>query len=205
MSRPAPMSHSDPLPPPSAPTRREQEHALLARIREGDAAAFEALYRAYYRPLLTFILPLTQSGAIAEEIIEDVFTEIWKRRESLVIQHGVNTYIFTAVRNRALSAIRRQQVEERFLTVEASEPAQTVAPDTASIDREQIQRLVRDAIESLSPKRRTVLMLRWDQEMSYAEIAEVMGSSVAAVERQLSRTLKALKLALPQWLRDEHA
>ncbi len=190
--------------------RQRQEHAWLAEIRTGDAHAFEALYRSYYRPLLRFVLPYLDSPSIAEEVIEDVFVHLWEHRSTVRIQHSVNTYLFAAARNRALNVARRARVERRWLAREAAVPASgggiltaTQGDDDRILDAERVRAAVRFAIDALPEARRRVLQLRWQQGMSYAEIAAVVGSSVVAVERQLSRTLKALRLALPEWLTDE--
>jgi RNA polymerase sigma-70 factor (ECF subfamily) len=202
---------SDPSADPSTRQRirRQHEHALIARMRGGDETAFEELYRSYYRPLLQFVSPLVSSLAIAEEVVEDVFIQLWENRESIRIQHSVNTYLFTAVRNRAFNVARREQVERRWHESAAVAPSDLnrnpsgLQADDERIDSERIQSVVRAAIEALPEQRRRVLQLRWQQGMSYAEIAEVVGSSVVAVERQLSRTLKALRMALPEWLSSE--
>jgi RNA polymerase sigma-70 factor (ECF subfamily) len=184
--------------------RTAHDLALLERIAANDEGAFEALYRAYYRPLVAFVLPFVQSGAIAEEVVEDVFVQLWQQRSTIHVTHTVSTYLFGATRNRALNVLRRERVERRWheAAVSDGDPSDGVSHPTAerTIDSVRVREAVRHAIDGLSPARRTVLMLRWEQEMSYAEIARVMGSSVIAVERQLSRTLKALRLALPEWL-----
>lgn len=189
--------------------RRAHERALLARVREGDEAAFEALYRAYYRPLLRFAFPLTGSAAAAEEVVADVFVHLWERRTTLQVQHAVNTYLFTATRNRALNLLRHERVERRWrermggVDEEESIDAPAIPTPDAAIDEERIRDAVQRAIATLPEQRRLVVTLRWEQGMSYAEIAEVVGSSVVAVERQLSRALKALRVALPEWLSAE--
>jgi RNA polymerase sigma-70 factor (ECF subfamily) len=162
------------------------------------------LYRAYYRPLLLFVLPLVGAAAVAEEIVEDVFVHVWEHRTSLDVRHSVNTYLFTAVRNRALNVARRERVEQRWResVVDTREVVSRQSHESpeAVVDAERVRVLVQAAVETLSEQRKLVLTLRWQHGMSYAEIAEVVGSSVVAVERQLSRTLKALRLALPEWL-----
>lgn len=186
--------------------RRAREQKWLTDIRSGDETAFELLYRSYYRPLVLFVLPLLESSAIAEEVVEDVFVHLWEHRTAVDIQCSVNTYLFAAARNRALNVARRGRVERRWREQEAQTPLLEEwgrihsQPGDVALDIERVQHAVRNAIETLPEQRRRVLQLRWAQGMSYAEIAEVIGSSVVAVERQLSRTLKALRMALPEWL-----
>lgn len=186
--------------------RRVREQGWLKDIQSGNETSFELLYRAYFRPLVLFVLPLVESPAIAEEVVEDVFVHLWEHRTSIDIQCAVNTYIFSAARNRALNVARRMRVEQRWRDQQAQvslavewDHVHSQTGDIA-LDIERVQHAVRNAIETLPEQRRRVLHLRWAQGMSYAEIAEVIGSSVVAVERQLSRTLKALRVILPEWL-----
>jgi RNA polymerase sigma-70 factor (ECF subfamily) len=140
----------------------------------------------------------------AEGLVEDVFVVLWRQRETLEVRNAVTTYLFSVARNRALNVLRHERVERRWRETEGAalrdEPSTPFAAPDDALDAEQVRAAVRRAIDGLSPQRRQVLLLRWEQGLSYAEIAEVVGSSVVAVERQLSRTLKALRLALPAWL-----
>lgn len=194
---------------PSHAERTARDHAWLARMRDDDEAAFEALYRAYYRVLMAIVLPVVPSGAIAEEIVEDIFVELWQQRRTLRVTHAVSAYLYGAARNRALNALRRDRVERRWHAA-AAQDAKHLQGGTESdvalgalLDAPRIQDAVRHAVSTLSPRRQLVLHLRWERGMSYAEIAACVGSSVVAVERQLSRTLKALRVALPEWLGPE--
>jgi len=191
----------------AAGARRDEGHRLLARMRDGDESAFATLYAAYYRPLLRFLVDLLGTAEAAENIVEDVFVALWEQRASLEIRHAVSTYLFAAARNRALNVLRHERVARRWREAEAhalrdDQRAPLIAPDEG-LDADRVRAAVRRAVDGLPPQRRAVLMLRWEHGMSYAEIAAVVGSSVVAVERQLSRTLKALRLALPAWLTAE--
>lgn len=70
--------------------------------RLGDAAAFEHLFQAYYEPLCAFAFRYVQSAAIAEDIVQDIFTQLWECRTTWAIQGSPRSYLCSAVRNRAL-------------------------------------------------------------------------------------------------------
>jgi RNA polymerase sigma-70 factor (ECF subfamily) len=107
----------------------------------------------------------------------------------------VRSYLFAAVRNRALNQRKRGSRERDWLRNEATAMESFPAvPDTD--DELEIEDLLRDlgaAIESLPERCRLVMRLRWRDQLSYAEIAEVMGISVKGVENQLARGLKSLR------------
>jgi RNA polymerase sigma-70 factor (ECF subfamily) len=143
---------------------------------------------------------------VAEEIVADISVELWQERHTLRVEHAMAAYLYATARNRARNAVRHERVERRWR--ETAAPSVTthshVTTETErALDAPRIRAIVQRAVESLPPQRRMVLHLRWGRGMSYAEIARIMGSSVVAVERQLGRTLKALRLALPAWLGTE--
>jgi RNA polymerase sigma-70 factor (ECF subfamily) len=168
------------------------------RIRRGEPAAFEALFRAHYDALCGFARRYTDSSAVAEELVQDVFTRIWVDRARWPSTHNPRAYLFTAVRNRALNAGKRRQMEADWVDAEiaGAEPALTTAdpPTTPIADPDAHAHLDR-AMASLPERCRLVMHLRWREGMSYADIAAVMGISVKGVENQLARGLKSLRRA----------
>ncbi|MDF2770709.1 MAG: polymerase sigma-70 factor [Geminicoccaceae bacterium] len=185
------VSHEDPIP-------TEVPAEVVARIRAGDARALETLFRGHYRALCDFAVRYVRDAAAAEDLVQDLFADLWSRRESWVLRGSVRAYLFTAVRNRALNLRKRQAMERDWERDEsASEvPALHQVPDGADevLEREELQHRVSAAVESLPERCRLVMHLRWHERMPHAEIAAVMGISVKGVEMQLARGLKALRL-----------
>jgi RNA polymerase sigma-70 factor, ECF subfamily len=169
------------------------------RIRRGEPVAFEALFRAYYEPLVRFAVRYADSIAVSEELVQDVFARVWMDRAEWPAPRNRKAYLFTAVRNRALNAGRRRQLETDWVEAEIAgadvvrspSAAETVPPGQnpdalAHLDR---------AVASLPERCRLVMHLRWREGMSYADIATVMGISAKGVENQLARGLRALRRA----------
>src|SRR2546429_7341760 len=90
-------------------TPREPE--WLAGIREGNAAAFEGVFRTYYRRLCGVVYAYVGSAETAEEIVQELFLKIWRQRESLEITDSFQGYLFRAARNEALNHLKHQRVE----------------------------------------------------------------------------------------------
>ncbi|MFI5312065.1 MAG: sigma-70 family RNA polymerase sigma factor, partial [Gemmatimonadales bacterium] len=86
------------------------DRALLDRIRRGDQGAFDTLFRQFYGPLVGLAESLLRRRAEAEEVVQDVMLELWRRREALVIDESWRAYLFRAVRNRALNELRHERV-----------------------------------------------------------------------------------------------
>jgi RNA polymerase sigma-70 factor (ECF subfamily) len=172
----------------------------VARISAGDLQAFEALYRAMHAPLLAFAARYVGDVARAEELIQDLFFDLWRTRATWRVTGSVPGYLYAAVRNRALNVRRRDAVEDGWADDEAHDAVRALhpAPATADVlleDSELIARLA-DAMATLPPRCALVMQMRWHGGLSYAEIAETLGISQKGVENALARGLKALRAEL---------
>jgi RNA polymerase sigma-70 factor, ECF subfamily len=163
-----------------------------------DNDAFEALFREHYASLATFALRYLRDRSIAEELVQDLFADLWARRATRTPRAGSErAYLFTAVRNRALNLRKRQALERDWERDEAAGDVRELHPRPAQSDHlletAELQQQVNTALESLPERCRLVMHLRWREQLSYAEIAEVMGISVKGVENQLARGLERLR------------
>jgi RNA polymerase sigma-70 factor (ECF subfamily) len=180
------------LPPP----REDRDRA--ERIRRGDAGAFEALFREHHAGLCRFAEGYVRDSAIAEELVQDVFFELWRGRAGWELRATVRAYLFGAVRNRALNHLKRASRERGWLARlgrEADPSDPSPAPDRAAAESEAAAAVAR-AVSRLPERARMVVELRWRHGLRHGEIAEVMGISVKGVENQLGRALKALRATL---------
>jgi RNA polymerase sigma-70 factor (ECF subfamily) len=160
------------------------------------------MYRAHFMPLCRFVASYVRAPDIAEEIVQEVLWYVWEHRATWDVHRGIRAYLFGAARNRALNELQRSGRAERWGARLATEPEPpgiglgSVASADASLAARSLPAAVEHAIRGLPEGRRTVLRLRWQHAMSYAEIASVVGSTVKAVEMQLNRTLNALRKTL---------
>jgi RNA polymerase sigma-70 factor (ECF subfamily) len=172
---------------------------LLARLRGGDHAAFDAIFRQWYEPVVRAANRVLHDPGVAEELSQDVFLELWRRRDTLAPDSSVAGYLMQAVRNRALNHLRHLQVQRKSAVyVEAlSEPAEQADADTQA---GELQDAIRDAIAALPPRTREVFLMSRERNLRYSEIAEALGVSVKAVEANMSRALRQLREKLSPFL-----
>jgi RNA polymerase sigma-70 factor (ECF subfamily) len=182
-----------------------RDRAWVAAIRAGDVAAFEAMYRAYKTPLGGYVQHLLGSREAAEEVIHDLFLRLWEQRELWEPPAALNTYLFRAARNRALSYLRHQRVEAKFrersaqgMTGDEALSAPPSTPDDA-LRLQEIEEAVERAVAALPERCREVFRLNRYQRLSYAEVAQVLQISVKTVEMQMGRALAALRRQLAEW------
>lgn len=187
------------------PARREgtrvpdaEERELLARIRAGDAAAFERLFRQHYEGMCSLAYMLIRSRDAAEDIVANVFRTLWKRRFDWDPSGSARSYLLTATRNEAASwvrQLRRQAGIEQRAGREDTIPAlgaPTAAPDDALTARE-IHAAIEQASAALPAQCRAVFQLRWTEGLKHREIAERMGLSLKTVEMHMTRALRAIR------------
>ncbi len=180
-------AHSSPSPAP--------EPGQLERIRAGDEAAFEALFKTYYRPLCDFVHGYVRSRETAEELVQTVFLRIWEKRESWEPVTGIRAYLFAACRNQALDHLRHRRVVGRVMVASRCielEPSALARPDEAT-DAAELSEALRRAVDELPERRRAVLVLRWQHQLSNLEIARALGISLKGVEAHVTRALAGLR------------
>ncbi len=191
--------------PPGRDGHAESERAVVARVRAGDPGAFEGIFREYYRALCEFACGYVRSPERAEEVVQDVLGAVWAGRAEWKVRDSVRAYLFGAVRNRALNVVARERTarvfEEREQAGAGGDVADSRGDAQAGLERAETFDALERAIAALPEGRRAVLTLRVWQQMSYAEIAAALGTTVKNVEVQLRRAVVALRVALPNYLR----
>lgn len=187
---------------PSAPAtpRHVTDTDLLTQLRQGDHAAFDTIFRQWYEPVVRSANRILHDPGVAEELAQDVFLELWRRREQLPDGSSVPGYLMQAARNRALNHLRHLQVQKKSqVFVEAlHEPAEQADADTHA---NELEGAIREAIAQLPPRTREVFLMSRERNLKYSEIADALGVTVKAVEANMSRALRQLRENLTPFLR----
>lgn len=190
-----------PLAQSTAPASDGAEREWVALVRLGDESAFESLFEAYYASLCDFVQSYLHSAESAEEVVQTVFLRIWEQRATWEPTTGVRAYLFAACRNQALGILKHERVVVRTATRATREELAlgmgrgAPMPD-AELHAAELATALRQAVHALPERRRMVVVLRWQHQMSYAEIAGVLGISVKTVEVQMGRALASLRKRL---------
>lgn len=176
---------------------------IKERDTDEDRAASRrlgAIFRAYYSELHALVVRYVRTHALAEEIIQDAFLAVWQRRFAWTPEMDLKAYVFQTAHNRALNHIRRDRIEIDWQELVAARReewgmSQYAVDAHENADVDEMVELVQRAVLSLPPRVQRTIALRLQYHLTNAEIAEVMGVSVKAVERNITRGLKALRLA----------
>lgn len=175
--------------------RRDRDVDWVAAVRAGDKAAFEAIFDAYAEPLLAFAYARVRSKDVAEELVQDLFLNLWERRASWVVARSLKTYLFQAIHNRILNYRRDTRATadvplEAFPSREATDKAVRQADLRRAVDR---------AVAELPERNRLVFLLVRQHQLTYREVGDIFGITEKTVESHMLRAFNALRAALADW------
>jgi RNA polymerase sigma-70 factor (ECF subfamily) len=177
-------------------TNDDPDRALLARIMAGDAGSFERLFRAYYAPLCDYCQGIVGEKATAEDLVEDIFTYIWRQRDEIRVRVSLRAYLFTAVRHASLNFLKRRAMERAHSPRLAEFITYLQETEYSERELEDLDTL-RRAITELPPRCRRVFLMNSLEEKSYKEIATELRLSVNTVKTHLTKAYRYLRSRLP--------
>lgn len=180
----------------------EDDTCLVNAVRRGDKHAFKSIFENYYNPLLRFAYRYVHSEAVAEGVVQDIFLWIWENRNTWTVEGKLKTYLFRAVKHRAIDKWRQKSTEDKYIeqyTVFLSSPRTEQKSIEESEDQEFFQ-AAQKAIEALPKKSRIVYKLNRLEGLTYQEISEILEVSPKTVESHMSRALKILRNRLSGWM-----
>lgn len=161
-------------------------------MRANPEACLAELYSDYYEYLVNSVYRMVPDQSTAEDLVQEVFFEIWKKRAQLEFKISVGAYLRRAVTNRALNYIRAKKMnfegEDAAMLLKSEE-----INSAKKLEIEDLRQLIDDSIDALPDKCRTVFSMSRFEEMKYIEIAESLGISIKTVENHISKALRLLK------------
>jgi len=189
----------------------DPDAALMLRVKQGDREAFEMLVEKYKQPVMNLVYRTLPDAAEAEDLAQHVFLQVFKSAHRYEVSAKFSTWIFTIARNLCLNEIRRRSrhpaeslegasTENEDQPARQFEDAKIFSPPDALLQGELEQKIA-EALEGLPEKQRTALVLCRQEELSYEEIAAVLGCSLSATKSLIHRARETLKQRLKPYLR----
>jgi RNA polymerase sigma-70 factor, ECF subfamily len=189
----------------------DPDAALMLRVRQGDAAAFEALVEKYKQPVANLIYRILRDATEAEDLAQQVFLQVYKAADRYRVTAKFSTWIYTIARNLCLNEIRRRsrhpaesmdigfQENEDLPARQFQDVASAQAPE--ELLRDELVRKIDLAVSELPENQRTAILLYREEEMSYEEIARVLDCSLSATKSLIHRGRETLKQKIKPYLR----
>ena len=200
----SPWSQSASIAPEAAPAIDQcivdEDKDLLDRLADNDEIAFRSLVERHIDRAYAIALRILGNAADAEDVVQDTMLKVWTHRGRW--QHGrakFSTWLYRVVSNRCIDLRRKPRTEN----VDAVPEVADAQPDASSvIERNEVNNLLEVAMQRLPEQQRLAVILSYHENMSNGEIAEVMDSTVAAVESLLKRGRQQLRELLRRHERD---
>jgi RNA polymerase sigma-70 factor (ECF subfamily) len=172
-------------------TRPADEASLIGRIAAGDETALRALIARHQVRVFRFILRLVRSNAVAEELTNEVFLEVWRSAGSFAGTSSAATWVLSIAHHRAVSSLRRRREESWDENAAAALPDSGDDPEVAAQKADKGAAL-RRCLEALSPEHKGIIDLVYYHEMSIGEASEVLGIPENTVKTRMFYARKRL-------------
>ena len=195
---------ADAAAPPPRPDAGPSDEELMTGLAERDVGALETLYDRYATFIFSVALRILSDRGLAEDIVQEVFLQLWRRPTSYDAAHGrFVSWLASVARNRSIDELRRRARRMRI-----EEPGEDVAEALASADRTsdpereaelgEERAAVRAAMQALPPEQRRVLQLAYFGGLTQTEIARHTGSPLGTVKTRMRLGMQKLRLLLAE-------
>ena len=168
-------------------------------LAQDSDQAIVLIFRLHYRFICQAVYRVIPDQNLAEDLAQEIFLELWRKRDQLQVNTSLKAYLRRAAVNRSLNYIRDRKIS--FELDDSQAPIASGLPTIGQqLEAEELQRYIDQAIDQLPDRCRVVFVLSRFEQLSYAEIAESLDISVKTVENQISKALKLLRAALGPYL-----
>lgn len=178
---------------------KTDDREIWMAFKAGDEKALELLYNHHFKALAAYGYRITCDGSLVEDAIQDVFVDLWRRREHLCAVQNVRFYLFRALRNQLSRNIRHDVFDGAEDIDDFLDYLATLSAEQQSIQLEvelSQNQAIQKALGQLSQRQREAVHLRFYQGLSLDESADLMGISKQVVKNLLSKAYAILRLSL---------
>lgn len=167
---------------------------LWNNLRNGDQKALETIYRTYFSQLYNYGKRFSKDENTVEDCIQEMFVEIWNRREKLSETDAIKPYLFVSLKRKIFHTTKKirkltdNEIEEKYFDVELSIDELLIKKETTSEQKENLK----NAFLQLSDRQKEILYLKYYSEMEYDEISNIMDLNYQSARNLVSRALTKL-------------
>lgn len=170
--------------------------SLWNQLQQGQQEAFNQIFRSYYADLKAYGIKISNNEELAKEAIQILFVKIWERREQLGVVHSIKAYLLRAYRRNLIDLLEAEQKRKRQTYPQATFH---ISPEELSIYRQEQQaqaKQITALLNRLPDKQKEVIYLRFYNQLSYIEIAEILDLNYQTVRNY---GVKAMKFLAKEW------
>ena len=188
-----------------------KDEELMQMTQKGDYDAFEVLFNRYNKPLINFLYRYTNDFGRSEDLFQQVFIKVYEKRRTFKGDSLFKTWLYTIAVNSALDMLRKTKKEkgkvsldfsgsDEFPTLDPIAPINTPTEDAIS---DELKQILETSIAEIPEEFRTPFILARFQNLSYKEIAGIIGKTLATVRMRIHRAQKILESKLNKYLDEE--
>ncbi|MNK06725.1 ECF RNA polymerase sigma factor SigW [compost metagenome] len=172
---------------------RFSDQELAELLSEADRNAFSQIFKRYNRILFVHAYKKLEQQEVAEDIVQEVFSVLWQKRENINVATNLSGYLYTAVKNKALDFIARKKTEARYVDSLKNFVNNAVVLTDHLVREKQMKEIIEREISKLPAKMRAIFEMSRNQHLSHKEIAVKLNLSEQTVTDQIKKALKILR------------
>jgi RNA polymerase sigma-70 factor (family 1) len=172
-------------------TYTEQE--LLQLSADGDEAAFTILFNLYKHRLYSYLLRLSGSPEMTEDVIQEIFLKLWDQRTSMGQIEQFGAYVFRMAQHRIINSFKRSAKETLILAELRRQTKSPVSEAEDNLSAREVQRRFHEALEKLSPRQKLIYQLSRDHGLKHDEIAQRLHISRSTVNNHMILALRTIR------------
>jgi len=162
-----------------------------------DVVAYKKLFSNFFLPLKSFAKAILKSNELAEEVVSDVFMEIWSNRKNLKNIENLNVYLYICVRNASLKKLKQTQKASTVSLDDMQVDFASADPDAeTNLVTQELYQKIEMAINLLPQQCKIIFKLAKEDKLKYKEIAQILNISVKTIDHQLAIALKKIASVL---------
>jgi len=166
---------------------------LFEQIKNGNQKSFEELFNRYYNVLSNYSSIILNNNSCAEEVVADVFANIWIKRKKITINKNVKAYLYRSTRNTAISYLRKRKQECETIDENKINFSQTHNSPDNELIREDSEFRLKNLLNKIPERSREVFILHRFNNLKYVEIAETLNVSIKTIEKHMTKSLKIIR------------
>ncbi|HNS11071.1 MAG TPA: RNA polymerase sigma-70 factor [Bacteroidia bacterium] len=175
------------------------EKTRLQALQDGDEKAMESLFREFYQSSCAYANTFLHDIDESEEVVQQLFINLWEKRTSLKITGSFQAYLYKAVRNACLNKLKHEKVKKMHVE-ETLKSSISNRDDSINVIHKELEKQIFNAIESLPEQCRLIFKMSRFEELKYSEIADQLNLSIKTIENQMGKALRIMREKLKDYL-----
>jgi RNA polymerase sigma-70 factor (ECF subfamily) len=172
------------------------DEELMREIKADNMFAFDLIYKKYSKKLYKFGYSLLKSHEETENLVQDVFLNLWENRHKVEKDSSIKSYIFAITYNSAISILRKKAMESKFVEYLKSLQIIYEKPVNMELEYTELTNKINEIVYALPQRQKEVYLLHKVEALKYSEIAVLLDISVNTIENHMSRALKTIRKKL---------